>query len=401
MEAHADDEENVVSYRALLTDAQVIIISLTSFIGITGTRLPSPVLPSIANAFTVSDAQIGLVMTAFFLPSIVMVPSVGFLADVYGRRRLVLGSYFLFGVSGTAIAFATSFEQILALRVIQGIGFAGLTPLTIVLVGDMYDGAEASAVQGIRVSGNSLAGIIIPALAGFLAGIAWNYPFLIFALTFPLLAGAYVFLPETVRDSEAEISGFGSYAAALRGELTDWNIRILMLGGFVVFFFKYAILTYAPLYAVRSLGVSVFLAGLLISLRGVVRTFVAPMAGHLTANLSRRSALLGAIAVGAGGTILIPFAPDYWWLLAAMFVYSLGDGIFSPMINDGVAALASDDRRGGVVSALNLLKMVANTSSPAFFGLVLAATDFTVMFVVAGVFGLAYVPFAYATLQLE
>lgn len=401
MEAQTGESENAVSYRGLLTDAQVIIISFTSFIGITGTRLPSPVLPSIANTFAVSDAQIGLVMTAFFLPSIVMVPTVGFLADVYGRRRLVLASYFLFGVSGTAIAFATSFEQILALRVVQGIGFAGLTPLTIVLVGDLYDGVEASAVQGIRVSGNSIAGIVIPALAGFLASIAWNYPFVIFAFTFPLLVAAYVYLPETVDDSDAKTSGFTSYVSALRGDLTNWNIRILMLGGFVVFFFKYAILTYAPLYAVRSLGVSVFLAGLLISLRGVVRTFVAPLAGRLTANLSRRAALLGAITVGGGGTILIPFAPDFGWLLVAMFVYSLGDGIFSPMINDGVAALASDDRRGGVVSALNLLKMVANTSSPAFFGLVLAATDFTVMFVLAGVIGVAYVPLAYATLDFE
>jgi predicted MFS family arabinose efflux permease len=401
MDTSDADSETAVPYRALFTDAQVIVISLTSFIGITGSRIPSPVLPSIANTFAVSDSQVGLIMTAFFLPSIVMVPSVGLLADMYGRRRLVLTAYLVFGVSGTAIAFATTFEQILALRVLQGVGFAGLTPLTIVLVGDLYDGAKASAVQGIRVSGNSLAGIIIPALAGFLAGIAWNYPFLIFGLTFPLFVAAYVFLPETKRDTDGGTEGLGAYLRALRSELTDRNLRILMVGGFTVFFFKYAILTYAPLYAVRELGVSVFLAGLLISLRGVARTIVAPLAGKLSSDISRRGTLLGAITVGAGGTLAFPFAPDFAWLMGAMFVYSVGDGLFSPILNDGVAALASDQRRSGVVSALNVLKMAANTSSPAFFGLVLAVSDFSVMFVLAGLLGLAYVPLAYVTLRFE
>lgn len=401
MAVQSDEVDGQLSYRELLTDGQVIVISLTSFIGITGTRLPSPVLPSISNAFAISDAQVGLVMTAFFLPTIVMVPAMGFLADMYGRRKLVLVSYFLFGVSGTAIALATSFDQILFLRILQGIGFAGLTPLTIVIVGDLFEGAEASAVQGIRVSGNSIAGILVPAAAGFLAGIAWNVPFLVFAITFPLLIAAYFVLPETDQQSENNLGEFSSYIDALRNELTDWNIRILMFGGFTVFFFKYAILTYVPLYAVRTLGVSVFLAGLLLSVRGIVRTVVAPLAGRLIERLSRRTALLGAITVGGIGTIFIPLAPSFEWLVVAMAVYSAGDGIFSPMLNDGVAALASDERRGGVVSALNVLKMVANTSSPAFFGLVLGVAGFTAMFVLAGLIAIVYVPLAFMTLQFE
>jgi MFS family permease len=61
---------------------------------------------------------------------------------------VVLPSLVVFGLTGTATVFVESFETLLVLRFLQGVGFAGLTPLTNVLVGDIYTGPSRSDAQG-------------------------------------------------------------------------------------------------------------------------------------------------------------------------------------------------------------------------------------------------------------
>jgi MFS family permease len=399
--------DGTVSYASLATDPRLGLVIGFAFLGILGSSLAAPVLPGIAGALTVSDARIGLVMTAFFLPAIVFVPLAGLLADVFGRRPVVLVSLALFGLGGTAIPGldwlpasgplgglpVSAFDALLALRVIQGVGFSGLTPLSITLVGDLYDGAEASAAQGFRVSTNSIAGMLSPPLAGLLAGIAWTYPFALYALSFPLLVAAWVWLPETAADGGGVAAGDQGFAAvraeladywrSLRAELDDRDLLLLLLSGFALYVLKTAVRTYVPLFAVRDLGTTALVGGAMLSVRGAVRTVVAPGTGRIVAATTpKRSLLLGTV-LGAAGTALFPAVPGVLALAGAMAIYSVGDALFSTVINDAVAQMSAPEHRGGVVSALNSLKNVANTASPAIFGIVLALEGFDGLFLIA------------------
>ncbi|MBI2988271.1 MAG: MFS transporter [Deltaproteobacteria bacterium] len=80
-----------------------------------------------------------------------LAPLFGIVADLYGRRLLLAWGLLLFGLSGTAIAFAPTFGWVLTLRAVQGIGFSAVIPLTIVLIGDLLEGDSEVSGQGLKV----------------------------------------------------------------------------------------------------------------------------------------------------------------------------------------------------------------------------------------------------------
>lgn len=190
------------STTALLGDMRIATVLFIALIGTFASNVVAPVLPAIAQTFAVSSARIGLVMTAFTVPTIVFVPLTGVFADTYGRRPIVLPSLVVFGLAGVAIAAAPSFAVVLGLRAIQGAAFAGVMPLTVTILGDLHSGATGSTVQGLRVSTNGVSSMLTPAIAGFLVAIAWSYPFALYGLAFPAAAVAYVVLPETGERTE-------------------------------------------------------------------------------------------------------------------------------------------------------------------------------------------------------
>ncbi len=387
-----ESDTQSVSYAALVSDPRLLTVTLVSFVATFGSYAASPALPSIVSGVGVAEADVGLVMAAYTLPAIFLLPVTGVLTDMYGRRTVLLPSLVVFGVAGIEIAFVDSFLAILVLRVVQGVGGAALIPVAITLIGDLYTGEIGSAAQGIRLSANGISSIALPAVAGFLAGIAWYHPFLLYAVALPTAVLAYVYVPETL-DSTGTTSlvvEVREYASAIRIEMADTDMAILLVGGFAQGFSYYALLTYVPLFAVDSLGATVFLAGMVLSARGIARIVLSPATGALLQYVSRRTALAGSLAVTALGLGLIGVSSSILWLGVLVAIFGIGDALFTPVHRDAITDLASEQRRGGVVSGMLILRQLGTTLSPPAFGLVLVFADFTTLFVLAAVVYAAY-----------
>lgn len=379
-----------VSYPRLLTDGSFLLTILVSFTGGIAISAVPVVLPAIADTLGVSDGRIGLVMTVFALPIVVMIPIIGVLADTYGRRPVILWSLALFGVSGVATLAVSSFEMLLALRVLQGLAFVGTLPLSTTLVGDLYTGPTGAAAQGIRASVNGVASIIAPAIAGVLAGLAWSYPFGLFAFAFPVLVLVYLYfpepLPQAVIDDETRMTtALSQYWTAFREEAADLTFLLLAVGGFTNLFVRQAILVFVPLFAVRVIGASVFEIGLIISAYGVIRALSSPFAGEFVSTLGRKRTLVVAVGLMGVGAGALPLVSDVVSLGVLVVVFGAGEAVFIPSFNDSMAAFASDDRRGGIIGSIQSLKNVGRAVGPAFFGLMLATGGFSTVFVTAGI----------------
>lgn len=187
--------------RELLSDPRLLSLLGATFVGTFGLSAVSPVLPTIASSLSVSDARIGLVITVFVAAHAAMLPVVGYLADTYGRRLMIVSSLLVFGIAGVASYFAPSFEVLLALRALQGTSFPGVVSLSIAVLGDVYSLSTGTAAQGYRMSVNGLGATVAPLLAGALAAIAWNVPFLLFVLAIPAALVVIRYLPETTDQS--------------------------------------------------------------------------------------------------------------------------------------------------------------------------------------------------------
>lgn len=418
-------------YRAVLSDRTTALVLAVTFVGVLSNVLPAA-LPGIATALGVADDRAGLLISAYQLPSVVIIPIVAGVSDLYGRRTALIPSIMLFGAAGVGMYWAPGFPSLLALALVLGVGGAAIVPLTVTILADLYRGARNSTAQGLRVGVIGLAALTVPAAAGYAAEIAWNVPFLLFGLAIPVGLLAAARLAETVdidptssvggpagTDARTETDdtdpdadgGLGAgasadpepdptprsirsritgYAAAVRVELRDRTLAILLAGGVVRGFVMYGVVTFVPLFAVRRLDASLFAAGALLSLRGVGYLTVSPLAGIVVARAGRRSAL--AVAMGAIGAALvaIPAAPTPLALGLPVLLFTLGDALLDPVLKDAVSSSARPSYRAGVVNALYLLKRFAQAASPAALGVVLAVAGFGTLFRLVGLIALCY-----------
>src|SRR5882724_1703278 len=78
------------------------------------------------------------VFSAYLLSSTVTVPIYGKLADLYGRKPVFLVATAIFMISSILCGQSQSMEQLIAFRLLQGIGAGGMLPITQTIVGDVY-----------------------------------------------------------------------------------------------------------------------------------------------------------------------------------------------------------------------------------------------------------------------
>lgn len=395
-----ESRESSLRVRDLLTDGGLVVVLLLAFLGGFSNGTASPAMPGMVETLGVSEARVGLVMTVFFTGGVAALPLSGYLMDAYGRRPVILALFACFGVAGTAIAFVRTFELVLLLRFFQGVGFVGTIPLSVTLVGDLYDGPAGASAQGLRIGASGLARIVVPAVAGVLAGIAWHVPFLLNGAALLAFLVVYRYLPETraptddAGDGESAVPTRGIPAriqAALRGyavELRDPALAVLLGGVFLVFLARFTITTYVPLYAVRSLDASYATAGLALSVMGVPRLVVAPFAGSVTDRVPRRTAFVATIGVAGAGIALVGLVDAVAPLFVAVFLLGFGDALYNPILNNTVTGMTEPEYRGRITSIMETLKTGAIALSPAVFGLVLAATGYERLFLVAGALAL-------------
>jgi EmrB/QacA subfamily drug resistance transporter len=171
----------------------------------------------VATAMPTIVAQLGgleaysWVFSGYMLTSTTTVPLYGKFSDIYGRRRVFAVSMLLFLAGSLLCGLAASMPQLIAFRLVQGIGAGGLLPLAFIIIGDLFSYEQRARMQGYFAGVWGVSSVIGPLLGGFLVDrVSWHWVFLV-NLPVGLLAGLVVWylLPET-------IAAPGAQAAARR-----------------------------------------------------------------------------------------------------------------------------------------------------------------------------------------
>ena len=300
------------------------VIYASSVMMIMGTVVIYPVLPVIAQSLKVPRSQIGLILTVFTLPSIFLAPVIGMLADLKGRKVVLSSCLLLYGVAGLGITFVDSFSSVLVLRALQGVGYAGVMPLTIVLIGDTFTRETETSAQGIKVLLDRAALLVIPIAVGALSALAWQMPFVLYTLTIPLAFVAMLRLRERAVVQEERPQNYlkmvGMACLKVRS-LTIFSMSSMR------FFLEFSFFTYLPIFAIETLGVSVIKGGFLFGIFALGSMMTASAIGPLAARFERVPLVTGAFLVQAGCLSVAALAQNVWWLGAAMLAFGLANGI--------------------------------------------------------------------------
>lgn len=135
---------------------------------------------SITESIPMTEKEFSLLTAVFLWVYGIFSPFAGFLADKFGRSRIIIISLFIWSAVTWLTAHATSFPQLLATRALMGLSEACYIPAALALITDYHKGPTQSTATGIH-----MAGVFIGASLGFIGGwIAedhtWNLAFTIF-----------------------------------------------------------------------------------------------------------------------------------------------------------------------------------------------------------------------------
>ncbi len=364
--------------RKLYLDPNLQIMFGVTLMVLLGVLSVMPVLPELTVELGVPARSIGLVVTVFALPGVFLAPVAGILADRVGRKKVLVAALLIFGLFGTACGFARTFETLLVLRLLQGVGMAPIGILNATVIGDLYDGTERIAAMGYVGTVLSIGTAVLPAVGGSLALLGWNYPFMLPVVAIPL---ALLVLFALKNPEPHNTHAFMDY---LRGALSVIATR-RALGLFSLTFFTFMLLygpyvSYIPLLLKERFGLSTAMIGLIVSVSSVFTGLASSQLGRLATRFRDVSILRASFILFLASMVTIPFVPEFWAFLLPLGLFGAAMGLGGPSRIALLTGLAPANQRAAVMAANGMIQRLGQTVAPVIMGAVLASLGMDAVF---------------------
>ncbi|MDZ8225129.1 MULTISPECIES: MFS transporter [unclassified Nostoc] len=375
------------SRKPVYLDKNLLIIFGITLMGVLGVSSINPVFPKIAKELNVSPQEIGLLITVFTFPSIVLTPILGVLADRFGRKKILVPSLMLFGIAGVGCGFAHDFNLLLVLRFLQGIGAASLNSLNVTLIGDIYSGKERTNAMGYNASVGSIGTASYPTIGGAIAVLGWHYPFMLPVLAIPI--GLLVLFSLKSPEPKSQ-QKFTEYLRNALGNFKNRQFVGLFVSTVATFMLLYgAYITYIPILISNSFNVSALIIGIILSSMSATITLTSSQFGRLARKFSKRDLIKISFLLFAVALVIVPLIHSLWLLLIPTMIFGLGLGIGFPSIQTLLAELTPREYLAAVMSINGTFLGFGQTLGPLLMGAVFGIWGISSVFYAGAIFAIA------------
>ncbi len=400
----------------------LIALILSMFMAAMEMTIISTAMPSVVG--DLGGIQLyAWVFTSYLVASTVMVPIFGKLADLFGRKPVLMFGLAVFLASSVACGFAETMGQLVVFRALQGFGAGAMQPIVITVIGDLYTLKERARIQGMVGAVWGFAGLVGPLLGGLIVKtISWpwvffiNVPFGVASMIMLWLflhervekkrhaldfAGASVFTVAILlllAGTSGGQTGLGLWpllpAAALlvlfvyierrakepllpiplmqRPVIALANVSSMLIGAAMM-----ATVTYVPLYVQGILGGTPTEAGSAITPMVIGWPIASTLSGRLIPRFGFRPfirigsalAFVSAVALAllTGPDVSVPV------LQAVMFVYGAGLGFASTALMLSVQTAVEWNQRGVATASNMFFRTIGGTLAVGALGGILAS----------------------------
>lgn len=358
----------------------------------------------------------------YSLTQAVGIPIYGRLADIYGRKNLLVIAVTLFLTGSILSGFAHNMEMLIVYRGLQGLGGGGVQPLASTIVGDLYTGGERARVQGYLSSVWGISAVSGPLLGAFIvAHIGWPAIFWV-NVPFGILCAAIVlrYFNERIERRPHRIDYAGSMllaggtgslmfvlvmagtlpvigaallsmlavaliAALIAHELRTaepmlplrlYRIRVISVANsanFAMGALAMGITAFLPTYVQGAMGLSAISAGATLGVMSAAWTVGALLGSRLLAFATYRvTALAGSAQLIIGSTFLIGLQPSsgIWWPIAGAALIGLGFGYANLVFIVTTQAAVGWEQRGAATASNLFMRQLGQAIGTAAFGAV-------------------------------
>src|ERR1700761_202057 len=148
-----------------------VVYVAAMFMAIMDTTIVNVALPAMGRDLHARAGGVGLVSIAYLVSLTVFIPASGWLGDRVGGRRALLGAIALFTLASGLCGLSVSLGELVAFRLLQGMGGAVMTPVGLAMLFRVYPPGERVRVSSILAMVTALA----PALGPILGGVFTTY----------------------------------------------------------------------------------------------------------------------------------------------------------------------------------------------------------------------------------
>ena len=410
----------------------VLLVLCTGFFMILlDTTIVNVAIPAMSAGLNTTFDQILWVLNAYILVYAVLLITAGRLGDLYGQRNLFAIGLAIFTLASALCGFAQNANELIAARVLQGVGGAVLTPQTLAILTSLFPPERRGAAFGIWGAVAGLATVAGPTLGGAIVTyISWQWIFFVnvpigilafiatfliipdlrpgrshgwdlvgvvlataglFAIVFGLIEGqrynwgeigSYVItIPEVIVGGVLLIVVFIIWERFQREPLVPLSLfenRNFAVANWIAAAIAFGMMSlFLPIviYLQSVRGFSALTAGLTLAPMSLTSMLVAPFAGRFADKIGGKYILMAGISVFAigFGTVVYVAGPDSTWInfLVPAIVAGAGMGMtFAPMTTVAMRNI-SPQMAGAASGLLSTTRQLGAAIGSAVIGAIL------------------------------
>jgi DHA2 family multidrug resistance protein len=409
-----------------------ISVMFATFMEVLDTTVVNVSLPHIAGSLSVSIDEATWALTSYLVANAIVLPMTGWLASMFGRKRLLMLSVVGFTASSFLCGLAPTLGMLIAFRILQGATGGALQPLSQAVLLEAFPPQDRGKAMGFWGLGIVVAPILGPVLGGWLTdSYSWRWVFYInipVGIASIVMTKLFIFDPLYLRRENRSIDywGIGMLAIGIgalqilldKGQEEDWfasnfmtmlavissvslvaliwhelttdspvvdlrvfKARSYAVGVFlmtIVGFVLYGSMVLLPIMLQTLLGYPPLQAGIAMAPRGIGSFFMMPITGLMTGKFDPRKLLTIGLLTG-GSTLLwlsrLNLQAGYWDIFWPQLIQGVGMSLlFVPLTTVAMDPIPRE-RMGYATSLFNLMRNIGGSIGIAMTGTMLARNN--------------------------
>ena len=401
--------------------AQKWLIAIAVMLGTTlevlDTSIVNVALPHMQGTFSASVDEIAWVVTSYLVANGVMIPMTGWISSRFGRKRYFMASVTVFVAASGLCGAATSLNQMVIFRLIQGAAGAAMIPSSQAILMETFPPAEQQMAMAMWGVGLMVAPIMGPTLGGWITD-NWNWRWNFYinlpvGLAALLMVSTFVHDPVYLRQRRAKggrvdyigilclILGLGLMEIVLdRGQRADWfnaawvwyftivsaaaivtlvihelrfsepilDLRIMKIPAFDLTVSLQVAMSFAlygtgllnPIFLQEFMGYTAWRAGLVLAPRGLGTMCSMLLIGQLARFKFDTRPLVGIgftlMAISLWAMSGWNLSVSTWVVLWPSLTMGVGMGLIFPMLSAATLSVVSRERMGYAASLYNMMR---------------------------------------------
>jgi MFS transporter, DHA2 family, multidrug resistance protein len=390
-----------------------VAVMFGTFMEVLDTTVVNVSLPHIAGSLSVTPEEATWALTSYLVANAIILPITGWLANYFGRKRLLMASVIGFTASSFMCGFAPNLVWLVVFRIVQGLTGGVLQPVSQAVMLEAFPPAQRGKAMAFWGFGIVVAPMLGPVLGGWLTdNYSWRWVFYInipVGIMSIIMTRMFIFDPPYIKRTAAKVDtwGIGMLAVGIgalqivldKGQQEDWfsstwitSLAVFAAVALLLFiihelrtkdpvlhlrvfkertyatgvflmttlgFVLYGSLVLLPLFLQTVLGYPAIEAGIAMAPRGLGSFIAMPIVGFLMAKVDSRKLLVVGLVGGAGTLYLfgsLNLQVGYWDIFWPQFFQGLSMGLVFVPLTTVTMSLIAREEMGNATSIFNLMR---------------------------------------------